>query len=58
METQADLKDLASKLNPTIGFYDPLALTSTNAGTEYSAEAGIGYLRHAEIKCVPTPFAA
>jgi len=50
METKADLETLAEKLNPVVGFYDPLALASTNAGTSYNAEAGIGFLRHAEIK--------
>jgi len=50
METKEDLVVLAEKLNPIVKFYDPLALASTNSGTLYNAEAGIGYLRHSEIK--------
>jgi len=48
-ETKADLEVLAKKLNPVIGFYDPLNLAEADfwgAGNE----ATIGFLRHAEIK--------
>jgi len=49
METQADLVELSEKLNPIVGFYDPLSLSSGpyEALTEQQA---IGWLRHAEIK--------
>jgi len=49
METAADLEALAGKLNPSIGFYDPLGLVA--AAKEKDTEvATIGWLRHAEIK--------
>merc|ERR1719261_1680350 len=41
---QAGLRTLASQLNPAVGFWDPLGL-STDATPEF-----IGFLRHAEIK--------
>jgi len=48
-ETKADLEILARKLNPLVGFYDPLNLSDGNFwGT--SNEATIGFIRHAEIK--------
>ena len=40
-QTVADLKDLAKKCNPTIGFWDPLGLAEV---------VDIGWLRQAEIK--------
>jgi len=36
------------KLNPTVGFYDPLSLA--DAELFGSSEAAIGYLRHAELE--------
>jgi len=49
METAAELKDLAAKLNPIVGFYDPMNLVEYD---QFSAgeEAQIGFLRQAEIK--------
>lgn len=48
-ETKADLEVLAKKLNPVIGFYDPLNLAEQEFWGQ-SNEATIGFLRHAEIK--------
>ena len=48
-ETKADLEVLAKKLNPVLGFYDPLNLAEAEFWGE-SNEATIGFLRHAEIK--------
>jgi hypothetical protein len=48
-ETQADLGVLARKLNPAVGFFDPLQLSEGCFWGE-SNEATIGFLRHAEIK--------
>jgi len=48
-ETKADLEILAKKLNPVIGFYDPLNLAEAEFwGT--TNEETIGFLRQAEIK--------
>jgi len=48
-ESVADLEVLAKKLNPVIGFYDPINLSAAEFwGT--SNESTIGFLRHAEIK--------
>jgi hypothetical protein len=48
-ETKADLDTLAKALNPAIGFFDPLDLSSGEFW-EQSNEATIGFLRHSEIK--------
>lgn len=48
-ETKEDLKALANKLNPVIGFFDPLGLTNAalwGKGEEFT----IGWLRQSEIK--------
>eukprot|EP00629_Pelagomonadales_sp_RCC1024_P007091 CAMPEP_0119259986 /NCGR_PEP_ID=MMETSP1329-20130426/577_1 /TAXON_ID=114041 /ORGANISM="Genus nov. species nov., Strain RCC1024" /LENGTH=249 /DNA_ID=CAMNT_0007259399 /DNA_START=21 /DNA_END=770 /DNA_ORIENTATION=- len=48
-ETKADLEAMAVKLNPVVGFYDPLGLADADfwgRGNEYT----IGWLRQAEIK--------
>jgi hypothetical protein len=50
-ESKADLQAMAKKLNPILGFYDPLNLAEADfwgAGNE----ATIGFLRHSEIKYV------
>jgi hypothetical protein len=48
-EAPASLKELASKLNPVVGFYDPLSLSTREFGGD-TTEATVGFLRHAEIK--------
>jgi len=50
METIEDLKALSTKLNPAVGYWNPLSLGETSVGSSYDAEAAIGFLRHAEIK--------
>jgi hypothetical protein len=48
-ETKADLQGMAKKLNPVLGYFDPLSLSdATFWGT--SNEATIGFLRESEIK--------
>ena len=49
METKADLEALAIKLNPTIGYWDPLKLADQTFWGQ-SNEATIGFLRQAELK--------
>merc|ERR1719182_991579 len=44
-KNQADMEALAIKLNPTVGFWDPLGIV-----TETTAPETIGWFRHAEIK--------
>jgi hypothetical protein len=48
-ETPADLQALAKKLNPAVGFYDPLGLADGEFWEQPNV-ATIGFLRHAEIK--------
>eukprot|EP00537_Pseudo-nitzschia_pungens_P001580 CAMPEP_0172360958 /NCGR_PEP_ID=MMETSP1060-20121228/4884_1 /TAXON_ID=37318 /ORGANISM="Pseudo-nitzschia pungens, Strain cf. cingulata" /LENGTH=271 /DNA_ID=CAMNT_0013083083 /DNA_START=57 /DNA_END=872 /DNA_ORIENTATION=- len=48
-ETKADLEELAKKLNPIVGFYDPLNLAEAEFWGQTN-EQTIGFLRHAEIK--------
>merc|ERR1719476_306669 len=49
MESQAELESLAKKLNPAIGYWDPLNLAQGEFWDQ-SNEATIGFLRQAEIK--------
>jgi hypothetical protein len=49
METKADLETLAGKLNPAVGYFEPLGLVDGNFWGE-SDSATIGFLREAEIK--------
>merc|ERR1719271_2148162 len=44
-KNQADMRDLAMKLNPVVGFWDPLDIVNENTAPET-----IGWFRHAEIK--------
>jgi hypothetical protein len=46
---KSDLEALAVKLNPQIGFYDPLNLADANFWG-FGNEATIGFLRQSEIK--------
>jgi hypothetical protein len=48
-ETKADLETLAKKLNPVLGYFDPLGLADDQFWGE-SKEATIGFLRESEIK--------
>jgi len=49
METLDDLKGLATKLNPVVGYWDPLKLGEAELW-DYTNEESIGWIRHAEIK--------
>merc|ERR1719361_411234 len=49
METKADLEALAKKLNPVIGFWDPMNLVEYDQWSQ-GEEATVGFLRQAEIK--------
>ena len=49
MESISDLETLALKLNPRVGFWDPLGLSNGNFWNA-GDEATVGWLRHAEIK--------
>jgi len=61
METKTDLVALSEKLNPVVGFWDPLGMVSeenfsskmgtfSGIGDPNAAAANIGWLRQAEIK--------
>jgi len=50
METASDLEELAVKLNPKVGFWDPIGLSKANLWYNDSEEATVGWLRHSEIK--------
>ena len=45
ISTKAGMEELAKKLNPTVGFYDPLGIVGDDVMPET-----IGWFRHAEIK--------
>merc|ERR1719454_1643733 len=49
METFEDLKALAGKANPILGYWDPLSLAEYDQFSQ-GQEAAIGFLRHAELK--------
>lgn len=49
METKADLEDLGKKLNPVVGYFDPLSLTEADFWGQ-GADFTIGWLRQSEIK--------
>merc|ERR1719335_1431033 len=49
MDAQDDLKDLAKKLNPAVGYWDPLNLATAEFWGQ-SNDATVGFLRHAELK--------
>jgi len=49
MEAPGELKELAMKLNPVVGYFDPLML-GDQAWWGDSNDATVGFLRHAEIK--------
>ena len=49
METQGDLEALANKLNPVVGFYDPLQLSKQEFWDNTNEET-IAWIRHSEIK--------
>merc|ERR1712183_136216 len=48
-ESKADLVSLAHKLNPVVGYFDPLNLAEADFWGQGN-EATIGFLRHAELK--------
>jgi hypothetical protein len=48
-ETTSDLKVMAPKLNPIVGFWDPLGLCDSSLWG-FSQEQTIGWLRQAEVK--------
>jgi len=49
MESAADLQGLAKKLNPVVGFWDPMGLAEYDQWSQ-GEEATVGFLRQAEIK--------
>jgi len=48
-ETKADLQELGKKLNPIVGYWDPLQLTDASFWGQ-SEDFTVGFLRQAEIK--------
>ena len=49
METSDDLAVLAKKLNPVLGFFDPLGLAEQSFW-DTTPEETIGFIREAEVK--------
>ena len=49
MAAADDLKDYAKKLNPVVGYWDPMNLANYDQFS-VGQEASIGFLRQAEIK--------
>merc|ERR1719482_1133198 len=49
MESLTELKTVATKLNPAVGYWDPLKLAEAEFWDNTNEET-IGWLRHAEIK--------
>jgi len=49
METASDMEALATKLNPVVGYWDPMNLVAYDQFS-VGEEASIGFLRQAEIK--------
>jgi len=49
MESAADVEALAKKLNPVVGYWDPMNLVEYDQFS-VGQEGSIGFLRHAEIK--------
>jgi hypothetical protein len=52
-ESKADLKELATSLNPVVGYWDPLGCFAEDTDLSYWSqgnEATIAWFRHAEIK--------
>ena len=50
METREDLKALAVKCNPTVGYWDPLDVCEAFGDYPSTETATVGWFRHAEIK--------
>jgi hypothetical protein len=51
LQSKADLQAMGPKLNPLLGYYDPLGLTDS-AYWGLSEEGTVGWLRQSEIKYV------
>jgi len=49
METAADIEALSKKLNPTVGFWDPLGIVASAVSRDEEVST-LGWYRHAEIK--------
>jgi hypothetical protein len=49
VQTASGLEELSKKLNPTVGFYDPLGIVAAASESDTEMET-LGFYRHAEIK--------